>query len=227
MAAENNLKAYTMEQLHTLLNFILHLDTYLVSFVAAHGLWTYLMVFGVIFCETGLVITPFLPGDSLLFTLGSLSALSDNPLNILILLPLLILASILGNQTNYFIGRSIGPKVFSIDRPWLLNKKHLTEAHAFYEKNGGKTIIFARFIPIIRTFAPFVAGVSYMSIKLFHCYNVTSAVLWIGSLLGMGYFLGSLPFIKTNFSIVIYGIIILSLLPPILSYFYQRIKNPV
>ena len=212
-----------MEQLQTLLNLMLHLDTYLVSFVAAHGLWTYLVVFGVIFCETGLVITPFLPGDSLLFTLGSIAALSDNPLNILILLPLLILASILGNQTNYLIGRTIGPKVFSMNKLRLINKKHLMEAHDFYEKHGGKTIIFARFIPIIRTFVPFIAGVSGMSFNLFHFYNITSAMLWISSLLGMGYFLGSLPFIKTNFSIVIYGIIMLSVLPPILSFLYQRI----
>lgn len=213
-----------MEQLHTILNLILHLDTYLVSFVTAHGLWTYLVVFSVIFCETGLVITPFLPGDSLLFTLGSIAALSDNPLNILILFPLLVLASILGNQTNYSIGRAIGPKVFSMNKKtWLINQKHLTKAHAFYEKHGGKTIVFARFIPIVRTFVPFIAGVSRMSFNLFHFYNITSASLWIGSLLSMGYFLGSLPFIKTNFSIVIYAIIIFSVLPPILSFLYQRI----
>ena len=211
-----------MEHLHALLNVVLHLDTYLVSFVATHGLWTYLVVFCVIFCETGLVIMPFLPGDSLLFTLGSMAALSNNPLNILILFPLLLLASILGNHTNYLIGRAIGPKVFSIDKPWLINKKHLSEAHEFYEKHGGKTLIFARFIPIIRTFVPFVAGISEMSFKLFHFYNITSALLWIGSLLGMGYFLGSLPFIKENFSIVIYGILILSILPPILSLLHQR-----
>ncbi len=215
-----------MDQLHTLFNFFLHLDIYLVSFVAAHGLWIYFLVFAVIFCETGLVITPFLPGDSLLFTLGSMAALSDNPLNISILLPLLILASILGNQTNYMIGRVLGPKVFSINRPWLINKKNLGEAHQFYEKHGGKAIILARFMPVVRTFIPFVAGISNMRFKLFHFYNITSAVLWIGSLLGMGYFLGSIPLVKENFSIVIYGIIILSILPVILSFFYQRIRKP-
>lgn len=213
-----------MEQLQHFLNLMLHLDTYLLSFVAAHGLWTYLVVFLVIFCETGLVITPFLPGDSLLFTLGSIAAQSENPLNILILLPLLIVASILGNQANYSIGRAIGPKVFSVNRPWLINQKHLTEAHKFYEKHGGKTIILARFIPIIRTFAPFIAGVSYMSWKQFNFYNIGSAVLWISSLLGLGYFLGSLPFVKENFTIVIYGIIVASLLPPLITFCYQKIK---
>ena len=215
-----------MEQLHYFLNCILHLDSYLISFVAAHGMWTYLVVFTVIFCETGLVVTPFLPGDSLLFALGSLAANVHTPLNILILLPLLAFASILGNQVNYLIGRAIGPKIFSVKRSWLFNKKHLEEAHQFYEKHGGKTIILARFIPIIRTFVPFVAGVSYMSIHLFNLYNLSSAILWIGSLLGMGYFLGSLPFIKENFSIVIYGIIVLSLLPPILTLVSHRIIKP-
>ena len=216
----------TMENIHGLLNFILHLDNYLVSFVATHGMWTYLVAFAVIFCETGLVVAPFLPGDSLLFTLGSIAALDQNPLNILILLPLLIIASIAGNHVNYLIGRAIGPKVFSIDRPWLLNKKHLTEAHQFYEKHGGKTIILARFIPIIRTFAPFIAGISYMSFKLFHFYNISSAILWIGSLLTMGYFLGSLPIIKENFTIVIYGIIVVSLLPPVVTFLYHRLIKP-
>lgn len=214
-----------MEQLHYFLNLMLHLDSYLLTFVATHGLWTYLVVFLVIFCETGLVVTPFLPGDSLLFTLGSIAAQSDNPLDILILLPLLIIASILGNQTNYSIGRAIGPKIFSVNRPWLINQQHLAEAHRFYETHGGKTIILARFIPIIRTFAPFIAGVSYMHFKQFNFYNIGSAILWISSLLGMGYFLGSLPFVKENFSVVIYGIIIASLLPPFLTFLYQKIKR--
>ncbi len=214
-----------MDNLHYFLNCILHLDSYLISFVAAHGLWTYLVVFAIIFCETGLVVTPFLPGDSLLFALGSLAANVYNPINILILLPLLILASVLGNQVNYLIGRAIGPKIFTMKKSRLLNKKHLEEAHQFYEKHGGKTIILARFIPIIRTFVPFVAGVSYMSCNLFHAYNISSAMLWIGSLLGMGYFLGSLPFIKENFSIVIYGIIVISLLPPLFTLFYHRFFN--
>ena len=168
---------------------------------------------------------PFLPGDSLLFALGSISAHTQNPLNILILLPLLILASILGNQVNYLAGRSVGPKIFSMKKHWLFNKEHLEKAHAFYEKEGGKTIIFARFMPIIRTFVPFVAGVSYMTAGLFNVYNISSAILWIGSLLGMGYFFGSLPIIRDHFSVVIYGIVVISLLPPILSFFFQRTKK--
>ena len=215
-----------MDNIQYALNCILHLDTYLISFVAAHGLWTYLVVFSVIFCETGLVVTPFLPGDSLLFALGSIAAQAQNPLNILLLLPLLIIASILGNQVNYMIGRTIGPNVFSDKRPGLINKKYLEEAHQFYEKHGGKTIILARFIPIIRTFVPFVAGVSYMSAPLFQVYNISSAVLWIGSLLGMGYFLGSFSIIKNNFSMVIYGIIIISLLPPLFTLLYHRLFRP-
>jgi membrane-associated protein len=139
-------------------------------------------------------------------------------------LPLLIIASILGNQTNYSIGRAIGPKIFSVNRSRFINKKHLTEAHQFYEKHGGKTIVLARFIPIIRTFAPFVAGVSYMDFKQFNYYNIGSAILWIGSLLSMGYFLGSLPFVKENFTIVIYGIIFVSILPLIFTFLYQKIK---
>ncbi|MDP3561653.1 MAG: DedA family protein [Legionellaceae bacterium] len=214
-----------MEHVHYLLNYILHLDRYLISFVAAHGIWTYLVAFAVIFCETGLVVTPFLPGDSLIFALGSIAAHPQNPLSILILLPLLILASILGNQVNYSIGRAIGPKVFSAKRTWFFNKKHLEEAHQFYEKHGGKTIVLARFIPIIRTFAPFIAGVSYMNFNRFNLYNIGSAILWIGSLLGMGFFLGSLPFVKENFSVVIYGIIAVSMLPPLVAFVHQRIRS--
>ena len=215
-----------MPYLQYILNYILHLDSYLIYFVAEHGAWTYLLAFAVIFCETGLIVTPFLPGDSLLFTLGSIAAQEQKPLNILTLLALLILASILGNQVNYSVGRFIGPKVFGMKNAWLFNKKYLEEAHQFYEKHGGKTIIFARFIPIIRTFVPFVAGVSYMSIQLFQFYNIGSAALWIGSLLGMGYFLGSLPFIQAHFTLVIYGIIAISLLPPFFAVVYHQLIKP-
>ncbi|KTD25955.1 MULTISPECIES: DedA family protein [Legionella] len=211
-----------MENLHQLLNFILHIDNYLLNFVSTYGTWTYLVLFLIIFCETGLVVTPFLPGDSLLFVAGSIAAQPATPLNIILLLLLLIGASILGNQLNYFIGRVIGPRVFSAESSWLFNKKHLIETHQFYEKHGGKTIILARFIPIIRTFAPFVAGIGYMGIYSFSLYNITSALLWIGSLLGFGYFLGSLPFIKDNFSLVIYGIVILSISPPLFAFAYRK-----
>lgn len=213
-----------MQTIHQLLNYILHIDTYLIAFVSAYGIWTYLALFAIIFCETGLVITPFLPGDSLLFAAGSLAAQQNTPLDILPLFSLLIIASIAGNQINYFIGKAIGPRVFSANHSRLLNKKYLIEAHQFYEKHGGKTIILARFIPIIRTFAPFVAGVGYMTVSLFSIYNLVSALLWVGGLLSLGYFFGSIPIIKNNFALVIYGIIALSLLPPVLAFLYRKIN---
>lgn len=215
-----------MDHIETMLYALLHIDHYLIPFLATHGLWTYALIFGIIFAETGLIIVPFLPGDSLLFTLGSIAALPESPLHIVILLLLLIIASILGNQVNYIIGRLTGPKVFSMDNSLFFNKNHLNKAHQFYEKHGGKTIIMARFIPIIRTFAPFVAGVSQMKSHPFTLYNISSAILWIGSLLSMGYFLGSIPFIKEHFSIVIYAIIVISFMPPLLTILYQRIVRP-
>jgi membrane-associated protein len=216
-----------METLQYLFQYLLHIDDYLIAFVTNYGFWTYFALFAIIFCETGLVVTPFLPGDSLLFAAGSIAANASDTLNIQLLFMLLVIASILGNKVNYLIGTLIGPKVFTAPKSgsWrerLLNRKHLEKAHQFYEKHGGKTIIFARFIPIIRTFAPFVAGVGYMSLRQFTTYNIISAVLWIGSLLGAGYFFGALPFIKQHFSIVVYGIIALSLLPPLLAFFYRK-----
>jgi membrane-associated protein len=212
-----------MQNLQHLLNYVLHVDIYLLNFVSTYGIWTYLFLFAIIFCETGLIVAPFLPGDSLLFATGSIAAQPDTPLTFFVLFLLLVIASVVGNQLNYFIGRTIGPRVFSAKQSWLLNKKHLEDAHRFYEKHGGRTIIFARFIPIIRTFVPFVAGVGYMSIRQFTLYNIISAIIWIGSLIGSGYFFGSLPIIKENFSIVIYGIIILSLMPPIIAFLYRKI----
>lgn len=208
-----------------LLNYVLHIDTYLIDFVSNYGMWAYLVLFLVIFSETGLIVAPFLPGDSLLFAVGSLAAHPDSSLNILILLGLLIVAASLGNQVNYSVGRFIGPRVFTARQSWFLNKKYLEQAHQFYEKNGGKTIIMARFIPIIRTFAPFVAGVSYMSVQQFSFYNLLSAILWVGSLLGFGYYLGTFPIIKDNFSIVIYVIIAISLTPPLLACVYGWFKK--
>jgi membrane-associated protein len=218
-----------METIQHLLQYILHIDTYLIAFVSHYGVWTYAVLFLIIFCETGLVVTPFLPGDSLLFAAGSIAANANDALNIQLLMLLLMLASILGNKVNYLIGRAIGPRIFSTTaaphswQSWLLNKKHLEQAHQFYEKHGGKTIIIARFIPIIRTFAPFVAGVGYMSMKQFSFYNITSAVLWIGSLVGAGYLFGSLPIIRDHFTLVVYGIIALSILPTIIALIYKRI----
>ncbi|HEX4045991.1 MAG TPA: DedA family protein, partial [Gammaproteobacteria bacterium] len=199
------------------------IDDTLITFVATYGVLTYVLLFTIIFCETGLIVTPFLPGDSLLFAAGSIAAYETNILSIQLLFLLLVLASILGNKVNYLIGRYIGPKVFYAEHSWLLNKKHLQEAHRFYEKHGGKTIIFARFIPIIRTFVPFVAGAGEMSLKQFSFYNVVSALIWIGSLLAAGYFFGSLPFVKEHFSMIVYAIVVISLLPPVITLAYQRL----
>jgi membrane-associated protein len=215
-----------MDTLHQLVNFVLHLDQYLFAFVSANGAWAYVLLFAIIFCETGLVITPFLPGDSLLFAAGSIAANTGETFNIHILFLLLVTASTLGNGLNYLIGRYIGPKIFSSKQSWLLNKRHLEEAHAFYERHGGKTIILARFIPIIRTFAPFVAGIGYMSHRRFFAYNLSSAILWIGTLLYTSYFFGNLPFVKNHFSTVILGIIAISLMPPAIGML-RRANNKI
>ncbi|OGT35569.1 MAG: hypothetical protein A3F11_00050 [Gammaproteobacteria bacterium RIFCSPHIGHO2_12_FULL_37_14] len=210
-----------METIQYLLHFILNIDQSLFFLVSNYGALIYVLLFLIIFCETGLVITPFLPGDSLLFAAGSLAANSTS-LNIQLLFLTLVIASILGNKINYLIGRFLGPHVFTAEQSWLLNKKHLKKAHLFYEKHGGKAIIFARFIPIIRTFAPFVAGIGEMSLRWFSFYNICSAILWIGSLLGIGYFLGSQPIVKAHFTLIIYSIIVISLLPPLFSLFILK-----
>lgn len=211
-----------METIQQLFQYITHIDTYLVAFVATYGIWTYAALFAIIFCETGLVVTPFLPGDSLLFAAGSIAAQPGSGISIQLLFLLLCLAAILGNKVNYTIGRLIGPRIFTAKSSWLLNQRHLEEAHKFYETHGGKTIVFARFIPIIRTFVPFVAGIAAMSLRSFTLYNMISGVLWTGSLLAAGYFFGSLPIIKDNFTIVIYSIIGISLLPALFALISQR-----
>jgi membrane-associated protein len=211
-----------MLNLQHFIDMILHIDVYLNSFVSMYGFWTYLALFAVIFCETGLIVTPFLPGDSLLFAAGSIAAQPGNSLNILILFALLILASILGNQINFLVGKAIGPRIFTAKNSWLFNKKYLEETHIFYEKHGGKTIIFARFIPIIRTFAPFIAGIGKMEMLQFSLYNLISALFWIGSLLSLGYFLGSLPIVKEHFTLLIYGVIFISIMPPTLALLTRK-----
>lgn len=212
-----------LEFMQQVLQSLLHIDTHLIAFVATYGPLTYLALFLIVFCETGLIVMPFLPGDSLLFAAGSIAATTDDALNIQLLFVLLFIASILGNKLNYLIGKKIGPRIFSAKESWLLNKKHLIEAHQFYEKHGGKTIIIARFIPIIRTFAPFVAGVGYMGWRQFSLYNIFSALLWVGSLLSAGYFFGNLPFVKNNFTMVIYGIVAVSFLPPVIGLIYRKV----
>lgn len=211
-----------MSTLHLFIDYILHIDVYLNAFVSTYGFWTYLALFLIIFCETGLIVTPFLPGDSLLFAAGSIAAQPGNSLNSVLLFVILVIASILGNQINFFVGSRVGPRVFTAKDSWLLNKKHITTAHDFYQLHGGKTIIFARFLPIIRTFAPFIAGIGKMNTLHFSLYNIFSALLWIGSLISLGYFLGSLAIVKEHFTLVIYGIIGVSMLPAVITFLRRK-----
>jgi membrane-associated protein len=192
---------------------ITHLDHHLTEWSQAMGGWLYVALFIIIFCETGLVITPFLPGDSLLFAVGALCALAGSPLAVGLIIPLLIVAAVLGDAVNYAVGRNIGPRIFTSEKSLLLNKKHLVRTQSFYERYGGKTIIIARFVPIIRTFAPFVAGIGRMQYPRFAAFNVIGAVLWVGMFVPLGYGFGNLPEIKRNFHYVILGIIVLSVMP--------------
>jgi membrane-associated protein len=199
-----------MELFNQALDFFLHLDTHLADITSRYGTWTYAILFLIIFCETGLVVTPFLPGDSLLFAAGAISALGT--LDPVVLGFLLVVAAIIGDTVNYWVGAWVGPRAFSGEIRFL-KKEYLDRTHAFYERHGGKTIILARFVPIIRTFAPFVAGVGAMTYSRFLAYNVIGAVLWVGLFVPIGYFFGNLPQVKENFSLVILGIIALSVLP--------------
>ena len=218
----------------TLIDLILHLDVHLAELVADYGMWVYALLFAIIFCETGLVITPFLPGDSLLFATGALSA--SGILNIAVVLPLLITAAILGDAVNYSIGNYLGPKIFTAeDRSgfWhrALNRDHLNKAHRFFQKYGGKAIVLARFIPIVRTFVPFVAGAGSMSYSKFVIFNVAGALLWVGICTGAGYGFGNMPAVKNNFTAVVLGIIVISLLPIVWGLLLSRlareeVKNP-
>jgi membrane-associated protein len=211
-----------MEVIQFLIDFVLHLDEHLATIIQNFGIWTYLLLFLIIFMETGLVITPFLPGDSLLFAAGAFAALGA--LNIWVLFVLLSLAAILGDTVNYWIGHYIGPRAFS-GNVRFLKKEYLDRTHAFYEKHGGKTIILARFIPIIRTFAPFVAGIGAMTYDKFIVYNVVGGVAWVGIFLFGGYFFGNLPFVKDNFTIVILAIIFISVLPGVIEFVRERSRS--
>ncbi|TYZ13368.1 DedA family protein [Hymenobacter lutimineralis] len=212
-----------MDFLKQILDFILHLDKHLAEIIQQYGAWTYAILFLIIFVETGVVILPFLPGDSLLFAAGSLAALPDTPLNVWVMIGLLILAAVLGDTLNYHIGDYLGPRVFR-ENSRFLKREHLERTQAFYEKHGAKTIIIARFIPIIRTFAPFIAGVGTMSYGKFLSYNVAGAVLWVTLLTGAGYFLGSLPWIQQNFGLFTIGIIVVSVLPAVWEFVKGRIS---
>lgn len=210
-----------MEYIKNLVDFILHIDLYVNLLIEQFGAATYYILFAIVFCETGLVITPFLPGDSLLFTIGVFSANGD--LNLVWITVLLITAAILGDTVNYTIGKKIGPKVFHYEKSRFFRKEYLQKAHNFYEKYGAKTIIIARFVPIVRTFAPFVAGIGEMSYKKFMLYNVVGAIFWVVLFTGAGYFFGNLEIVRGNFTFVIFAIIFVSLLPGL--YEYLQIKR--
>jgi len=209
-----------MEFISYLIDFILHLDKHLVELVGQFGLWTYAILFAIIFCETGLVVTPILPGDSLLFAVGALSA--TGALGAFPSFLLLSIAAILGDTLNYWVGYIIGPKVFASAGSRWLNRKHLERTHEFYEKYGGKTIIIARFIPIVRTFAPFVAGIGRMTYWRFLLYNVVGGVAWIGIFIYLGYFFGNIPVVKSNFGLVVIAIILISVMPAVIEYLRAR-----
>ena len=211
-----------MDFFATVLDYFLHLDVHLGELINNYGVWTYSILFGIIFAETGFVVTPFLPGDSLLFAAGALAV--KTVLDPWLLFFLLAAAGILGDTVNYAIGHRIGPRVFTGDVRFL-KKEYLDRTHEFYERHGGKTIILARFIPIIRTFAPFVAGVGAMTYRRFILFNVVGAIVWVGLFIFLGYNFGNIPAVEENFTLVILAIIFLSVLPPIIEFFRERSKN--
>lgn len=210
-----------MDALKTLIDLFVNLDEHLRTAVDTFGPWTYVLLFVIIFCETGLVITPFLPGDSLLFAAGALVVLAPETLGLGTTLLLLTLAAILGDTVNYWIGRWIGPKAFSGRLP-LLRKEHLDQTQAFYKRHGGKTIILARFVPIVRTFAPFVAGIGAMNYATFILYNIIGAVVWVMACVMAGYLFGNIPVVKKNFELFMIGIVLVSVLPVAIEFFRHR-----
>ena len=209
-----------MEILQTLFDIIMNLDDHLLELTRQHGPWVYGILFVIIFCETGLVVTPFLPGDSLLFAIGSLCAIGAMDLTTSIIL--LVVAAVLGDTANYWIGSKVGPRVFAQKHNRFFKKEHLERTHAFYEKYGGKTIVIARFVPIVRTFAPFVAGIGAMTYGKFLFYNVFGALLWVVGLTIAGYYFGNIPIVKENFTLVILAIIVISVLPGVFEFIRHR-----
>lgn len=213
-----------IELFHFFIDFILHIDKHLVDIVNNYQTWTYLILFVIVFCETGLVVTPFLPGDSLLFAAGAVAALPGNPINVYTIVSLLMVAAFVGDNTNYFIGKILGHKVYEKNFK-LIKREYLDKTHAFYEKHGGKTLVIARFMPIIRTFAPFVAGVGDMMYRKFIVFCVIGNILWVNLFVFAGYFIGNRPFIKKNFSLVIFMIIFVSLIPSLVAVAKQIIAK--
>ena len=209
-----------MELLGWFWDVAVHLDVRLAQFVDQHGVWVYALLFGIVFCETGLVVTPFLPGDSLLFVAGAIAAAGE--MNIAAVIATLIGAALCGDNCNYWIGRWIGPKVFHFERSRWFNPAHLARANAFYERHGGKTIILARFVPVVRTYVPFVAGVGAMPYLRYLAFCVLGAVAWVGSLCTVGYFFGNIPAVKNNLTVVILAIVLLSISPGVIAWLRSR-----
>jgi membrane-associated protein len=205
-----------MDWFVNILNILLHLNLYLDKVADAYGPWIYALLFLIIFSETGLVVTPFLPGDALLFAIGTLTV-KDGALNLPLILLLLTAAGILGHTTNYWIGNKLGQKLFSNPQSRIFNRKHLEQTHAFYERHGAKTIMLSRFIPLIRTFAPFVAGMGSMNYRRFFAYNVIGAFVWVFGIVLLGHFFGNIPYVQKNFSLVILAIVVVSMIPPTLE----------
>lgn len=212
-----------MDLLAAFIDIILHLDAHLLALTQQYGVWVYAILFLIIYCETGLVIAPFLPGDSLLFVAGALCGMGALQLEWLV--PLLVLAAFSGDNTNYWVGRLVGIRLLNRVNEKLIRREHLDKAHAFYEKHGGKTVILARFLPIIRTFVPFVAGVGMMRYRLFVLFSALGSVAWIASLTVAGYLFGNIPVVKNNLTLIIVGIIVISLLPALLEFFRHRKSN--
>ena len=212
-----------MEFLNAAFDIFLHLDRHMGMLIQNYGVWTYLILFLVIFCETGLVVTPFLPGDSLLFAAGALAA--GTALDVGLLFGLLSIAAISGNAVNYWIGYHIGPKIFHKENVRFLNREYLDRTHRFYEKHGGKTIVIARFLPIIRTFAPFVAGLGFMNHWRFSLYNIVAGIAWVGIFVFGGYYFGNLRIVKQNFTFVILAIITVSVLPGVIEFLRHRYRT--
>jgi membrane-associated protein len=209
-----------VEWITSLIDLFLHLDQHLNIIIREYGLWTYLLLFLIIFCETGLVVTPILPGDSLLFAAGAFAALGA--LDPLWLLALLTIAAVAGDTVNYWIGKWVGPRIFQQEKIRFLKREYLVRTHEFYERHGGKTIIIARFIPIIRTFAPFVAGIGEMTYFRFISYNIFGGIAWIAIFILGGYYFGNLPLVKKNFTLVIMAIILISVMPGVIEFLRQR-----
>lgn len=210
-----------MELIHWFFDFFLHLDQHLSAITSQYGSFTYVILFLIIFCETGLVVTPILPGDSLLFAAGALAAKADSGLDVALLFALLAAAAILGDNTNYWIGRYVGPRAFK-EKSRFFKREYLMRTHQFFEKHGTKTIIIARFMPIVRTFSPFVAGIGRMNYPRFLPFDVFGGLLWIGSFTFAGYFFGNIPVVKRNFTLVIFAIIIISVMPSVIEFIKHR-----